>query len=112
MPDERIFGVTFEDKLAKFGETPNIPHTFAENLMFGVIFGVLSGAVYWLRLRAVESQKLVPDRNFQGLTAAAVIQILCLDVQREGSVEGAVSLVYKGFGLSHLAGFPPFSRAG
>ena len=45
MPDERIFGVTFEDKLAKFGETPNIPHTFAENLMFGVIFGVLSGAV-------------------------------------------------------------------
>ena len=45
MPDERIFGVTFEDKLAKFGETPNIPQTFAENLMFGVIFGVLSGAV-------------------------------------------------------------------
>ena len=35
----------FEENLAKFGETPNIPHTFAENLMFGVMFVELSSAV-------------------------------------------------------------------
>ena len=35
----------FEENLAKFGETPNIPQTFAENLMFGVMFVELSSAV-------------------------------------------------------------------
>ena len=58
-------------------------------------------------VRAVESQKMVPDRNFQELTAAAVIQILCLDVQREGNVEGAVPCVCNVFFLEPLCWFPP-----
>ena len=52
------------------------------------------------------AKKLFPDRNFQELISAAVLQILCLDVQREGIDEGAVPLVCNSFILSHFAGFP------
>ena len=50
---------------------------------------------------------MVLDRNFEELISAGVPQILCLDVQREGNVEGAVHRVCNSFVFSHFAGFPP-----